>query len=75
MKAAKMSQNTNTRIETDSFGALDVEASRYWGAQTQRSLGNFRADTPSGTGDKPCLAHPAFPCRAKTEPLGATTRK
>ncbi len=30
-----------TRTETDSFGAIEVPADRYWGAQTQRSLGNF----------------------------------
>ena len=30
-----------TRTETDSFGPIDVPASAYWGAQTQRSLGNF----------------------------------
>jgi fumarate hydratase class II len=30
-----------TRTETDSFGPLEVEASRYWGAQTQRSIQNF----------------------------------
>ena len=30
-----------TRIETDSFGPLDVPADRYWGAQTQRSIQNF----------------------------------
>jgi fumarate hydratase, class II len=29
------------RIETDSFGAIDVSARAYWGAQTQRSLENF----------------------------------
>ena len=34
--------NNKVRVETDSFGALDVDASRYWGAQTQRSLGNFK---------------------------------
>ncbi|MGD9868727.1 MAG: class II fumarate hydratase [Hyphomicrobiales bacterium] len=33
---------TSTRTETDSFGPLQVDSSRYWGAQTQRSLGNFR---------------------------------
>ena len=33
---------TNTRTETDSFGAIEVPADRYWGAQTQRSLGNFK---------------------------------
>ena len=29
------------RIETDSFGAIEVPADAYWGAQTQRSIGNF----------------------------------
>ena len=31
-----------TRIETDSFGPIEVPADRYWGAQTQRSIQNFR---------------------------------
>jgi len=31
-----------TRTETDSMGAIEVDAARYWGAQTQRSLENFR---------------------------------
>ena len=30
------------RIETDSFGEIKVEESKYWGAQTQRSLENFK---------------------------------
>ncbi len=30
------------RIETDTFGPIEVPADRYWGAQTQRSLGNFK---------------------------------
>ena len=30
------------RNETDSFGAIEVPADKLWGAQTQRSLGNFR---------------------------------
>jgi fumarate hydratase class II len=34
-----------TRIETDSFGPIEVPADRYWGAQTQRSLENFRIGT------------------------------
>ena len=29
------------RTETDSMGPIQVEADRYWGAQTQRSLQNF----------------------------------
>jgi len=36
-----MSQS-KTRTETDSFGPIDVPADRYWGAQTQRSLQNFK---------------------------------
>lgn len=32
---------TQTRTETDSFGPLQVPNSKYWGAQTQRSLLNF----------------------------------
>jgi fumarate hydratase, class II len=31
-----------TRSETDTFGAIDVDASKYWGAQAQRSLQNFK---------------------------------
>ncbi len=30
------------RSEKDTMGALQVPADRYWGAQTQRSLENFR---------------------------------
>jgi fumarate hydratase class II len=33
---------TGTRSETDTFGAIEVAADRYWGAQAQRSLGNFK---------------------------------
>jgi fumarate hydratase, class II len=29
------------RTETDSMGPIEVPADRYWGAQTQRSIGNF----------------------------------
>jgi fumarate hydratase class II len=32
---------TGQRIETDSMGAIEVPADRYWGAQTQRSLHHF----------------------------------
>jgi fumarate hydratase class II len=32
----------STRTETDSMGAVEVPADRYWGAQTQRSLENFK---------------------------------
>ncbi len=30
-----------TRTETDSFGPIEVPAENYWGAQTERSIGNF----------------------------------
>ena len=32
---------TATRTETDSFGGINVPATAYWGAQTQRSIANF----------------------------------
>ena len=31
-----------TRTETDTFGPIEVEDSKYWGAQAERSRGNFR---------------------------------
>jgi fumarate hydratase, class II len=34
-------QSAKTRIETDTMGAVEVPADRYWGAQTQRSLHHF----------------------------------
>ena len=36
----------STRTETDAFGPVQVESNRYWGAQTQRSLGNFNINLP-----------------------------
>jgi fumarate hydratase, class II len=33
---------TKNRTETDTFGPIDVDASRYWGAQAERSLHNFK---------------------------------
>ncbi|RZO66582.1 MAG: class II fumarate hydratase [Parvularculaceae bacterium] len=33
---------TETRTETDTMGGIAVPADRYWGAQAQRSLGNFK---------------------------------
>jgi len=34
--------NTTTRTESDTLGKIEVDASRYWCAQAQRSLENFR---------------------------------
>jgi fumarate hydratase class II len=39
----KMATN---RTESDAFGELQVDASKYWGCQTERSLGNFRINQP-----------------------------
>src|SRR5215472_9650020 len=33
---------TPTRTETDTFGPIEVPADKYWGAQAQRSLANFK---------------------------------
>jgi len=33
---------TATRTETDTFGPIEVPTDRYWGAQSQRSIGNFK---------------------------------
>jgi fumarate hydratase class II len=37
-----MTESTRSRTERDSMGAIAVPDERYWGAQTQRSLENFR---------------------------------
>jgi fumarate hydratase class II len=40
-----MPGDQRVRVETDTFGPIEVPADRYWGAQTQRSLQNFRIGT------------------------------
>src|SRR5262245_2481866 len=42
MSSIKPTGGGSVRAETDTFGAIEVAADRYWGAQAQRSLGNFR---------------------------------
>ncbi len=37
-----MTAKKPTRTETDTFGPIEVSADKYWGAQAQRSLGNFK---------------------------------
>jgi len=34
-------QKSNSRVETDSMGEIEVPVDKYWGAQTQRSLIHF----------------------------------
>ena len=43
VERAAMAPNASvqSRVESDSFGEINVPADKYWGAQTQRSLGNF----------------------------------
>jgi fumarate hydratase, class II len=38
----QVKQMKKTRTETDTFGPIEVDATRYWGAQAQRSLQNFK---------------------------------
>ena len=40
-----MADTPNTRTETDAFGPIEIAADRLWGAQTQRSVENFRIGT------------------------------
>jgi len=42
MTAIKPATAGRARVETDSFGPVEVAADKYWGAQAQRSLGNFK---------------------------------
>ncbi|OBR08680.1 Fumarate hydratase [Colletotrichum higginsianum IMI 349063] len=37
---------TETRTESDAFGEIQVPADKYWGAQTERSLENFKINQP-----------------------------
>lgn len=37
-----MTTNKATRTESDTFGPIEVPSDKYWGAQAQRSLGNFK---------------------------------
>jgi fumarate hydratase class II len=38
-------RGAKTRVESDAFGPLDIPADQLWGAQTERSLHNFRIGT------------------------------
>jgi fumarate hydratase class II len=44
-KRSRKLARSKTRTETDSFGPIEVDAERYWGAQTERSRRNFRIGT------------------------------
>ena len=40
------SARQSTRTESDAFGPVQVASDRYWGAQTERSLENFKINQP-----------------------------
>src|SRR3569833_1395932 len=37
-----MADTKTTRTETDAFGPIEIASDKLWGAQTQRSVENFR---------------------------------
>ncbi|KAF2810244.1 fumarate hydratase [Mytilinidion resinicola] len=37
---------SSTRAESDAFGVVQVPSDKYWGAQTERSLENFKINQP-----------------------------
>ena len=41
-KIKPAAKSTRTRVESDTFGPIEVPADRYWGVQTERSRRNFR---------------------------------
>ena len=50
--------STATRTESDSFGPIQVPADCYWGAQTERSIGNFPFGRKRGGQEATMSGHP-----------------
>ncbi|KAI0385183.1 fumarate hydratase [Hypomontagnella monticulosa] len=46
LHATSIRMAASTRTESDAFGEIQVPADKYWGAQTERSLTNFRINQP-----------------------------
>lgn len=44
--AATTARMASTRTESDAFGEIQVPGDKYWGAQTERSLENFKINQP-----------------------------
>lgn len=42
MSKSAVAEKIHHRIETDTMGEVEVPSNKYWGAQTQRSLENFK---------------------------------
>lgn len=55
-----LSETQAYRTEKDTMGEVQVPADRYWGAQTQRSLENFRIGQASGKNRMPIEVIHAF---------------
>ncbi|GAA1394462.1 class II fumarate hydratase [Luteococcus peritonei] len=45
----------STRTETDSMGGIEVDQTRYWGAQTERSLHHFDIGRPTFVWPRPMI--------------------
>jgi fumarate hydratase class II len=45
----------DTRAESDAFGVVQVPTDKYWGAQTERSLENFRINQPQDRMQPPII--------------------
>ncbi len=45
MSGTKKTTRKTTRIESDTFGPIEVPSDRYWGAQSERSRHNFKIGT------------------------------
>ena len=43
---ATIHKMADMRVESDAFGEIQVPGDKYWGAQTERSLENFRINQP-----------------------------
>lgn len=44
--SASTKMAVSTRTESDAFGEIQVPSDKYWGAQTERSLENFKINQP-----------------------------
>ena len=53
--ASAQKMATNTRTESDAFGELQVPNDKYWGAQTERSLENFKINQPQDRMQPPII--------------------
>jgi fumarate hydratase class II len=42
MTVERATPSARVRAESDTFGTIEVAGDKYWGAQAQRSLGNFK---------------------------------